>query len=67
MDLHLDVMHSDTTKEAARLRLTTLRDLGGVERLKQALDLSEAVRRLAEQGERDRKRVTPRDSGAGSG
>ena len=47
-------MHTDTTKEAAQVRVEALRGLGGSVRLKQALDLSDAVRRLAEQGRRDR-------------
>jgi hypothetical protein len=47
-------MLTDTTREAARIRIETLRELGASVRLKQALDLSDVVRRLAEQGQRDR-------------
>ena len=52
-------MLTDTTREAARIRIETLRALGGSVRLKQALDLSDVVRRLAEQGQRDRDGRTP--------
>jgi len=49
-------MYSDTTPESARLRIQVLRDIGGAERLRQALALSDSVRRLAEQGRKDRAR-----------
>lgn len=48
-------MHTDTSVEAARVRLRVLRELGGPARLKQALELSEAVRILAESGRRERE------------
>ena len=48
-------MHTDTSVEAARVRLRALKKLGGQARLKQALELSEAVRILAESGRRERE------------
>jgi hypothetical protein len=52
-------MLTDTTKQAAQVRLEVLRNLGGSIRLRQALELSEAVRLLAEQGRRDRALPDP--------
>ena len=49
-------MDLDTTREADARRLAALRALEGTVRLKQALELSESVRRLAEQGQKDRDR-----------
>lgn len=49
-------MDLDTTREAEEQRLVALRALDGTVRLKQALELSESVRRLAEQGKKDRDR-----------
>jgi len=48
-------MHTDTSVEAAHVRLHALKELGGEARLKQALELSEAVRLLAECGRRERE------------
>ena len=56
-------MHTDTSVEAARMRLHALRALGGEARLKQALELSEAVRRLAESGRRERAAQPARGTG----
>lgn len=47
-------MASDTTPAAASRRLTVLRGMDGAERLARALELSEVVRQLAKQGEKDR-------------
>ena len=47
-------MDLDTTREADEQRLAALRALDGSVRLKQALELSESVRRIAEQGKKDR-------------
>ena len=47
-------MTLDTTRAAAQERLKALRRLTAEDRLAQALELSEAVRQLAAQGERDR-------------
>ena len=47
-------MYTDTSAEAARVRLRALRELGGEARLRQALELSEAVRLLSESGRRER-------------
>ena len=67
LSLALDwCMNSDTTKEAAQVRVAALRKLGGPARLKQALELSDTVRRLAEQGQRDREDMTPRVAGVRS-
>ena len=48
-------MDLDTTREAHEQRLAALRALEGTTRLKQAFELSESVRRLAEQGKKDRE------------
>ena len=55
---YIGSMQRDTSQEAARLRLAVLRGLGGEARLAQALELSEAVRLLAEEGRRDREAGT---------
>lgn len=47
-------MVSDTTPKAAQERLAALRRLSGLDRLAQAVELSEVVRQLAAQGKRDR-------------
>jgi hypothetical protein len=59
-------MHSDTTPEAVGLRRRVLRDLTGNDRLREALKLSDAVRRLAEEGRsaRAKSRATQADSDA---
>jgi hypothetical protein len=49
-------MHLDTTKDANQQRLAALRALEAPARLKQALELSDSVRRLAKQGRDDRER-----------
>lgn len=60
-------MRFDTTAEATRIRLEVLRGLGGAARLKEALELSEAVRRIAEQGRDDRADTRRPETHAGAG
>jgi len=43
-------MESDTSREAAAIRLAALRRLDGASRLAQALEMSEAVQGIAEAG-----------------